>query len=142
MITLDQAQAIIAGALAHAKSGAFKPLGVVVLDNGGQLQAFARQNGASFGRFAVAQAKAHGALAMGDDTAVLAERAKGNPVFFASLSAVFDGKIAYSPGGVLVRDAAGAIVGAVGISGDTGPNDAAAAIAGITATGFHAGAAS
>jgi len=141
MITLGQAQAIIAGALAQAQTASLKPLGVVVLDACAHLVAFARQDGASFGRFAVAQAKAHGALAMGDDTAVLAERAKGNPVFFASLSGVFDGKIAYSPGGVLVRDAAGAIVGAVGVSGDTGPNDAAAAIAGITANGFHTGAA-
>jgi len=141
MITLDQAQAIIAGTLAHAQTSALKPLGVVVLDTGGQLIAFARQDGASFGRFAIARAKAHGALAMGDDTAVLAERAKGNPVFFGSLVGVFDGELALSPGGVLVRDAAGTIVGAVGVSGDTGPADAAAAIGGIAAAGFHTGAA-
>jgi uncharacterized protein GlcG (DUF336 family) len=139
MITLDQAQAIIAGTLAQAKAALLKPLGVVVLDTGGQLIAFARQDGASFGRFAIARAKAHGALAMGDDTAVLAERAKGNPVFFASLVGVLNGDLALSPGGVLVRDAAGAIVGAVGASGDTGPHDAEAVTAGIAAAGFHAG---
>ncbi|WP_428332548.1 GlcG/HbpS family heme-binding protein [Novosphingobium sp.] len=141
MITLGHAQAIIAGAIAHAQNAALKPLGIVVLDAGGQLLAFARQDGASFGRFAIAQAKAHGALAMGDDTAVLAERAKGNPVFFGSLVGVFDGGLALSPGGVLVRNGDGAIIGAVGASGDTGPNDADAVRAGIAAAGFATGAA-
>ena len=141
MLTLDQAQAIIAGVIAHARSGALKPLGVVVLDAGGHAVAFAREDGATFGRFAVAQAKAHGALALGDDTAVLAERAKANPAFFASLSGALDGQLALSPGGVLVRDGHGATIGAVGVSGDTGPADALAAAAGIAAAGFSTGAA-
>jgi uncharacterized protein GlcG (DUF336 family) len=141
MIGLDHAHAIIAGTLAHARSAALKPLGVVVLDSGGHLIAFARQDGASFGRFGVARAKAHGALALGDDTAVLAERARANPVFFASLSGALDGQLVLSPGGVLVRDAHGAIVGAVGVSGDAGPADALAAAAGIVAAGFATGAA-
>jgi uncharacterized protein GlcG (DUF336 family) len=136
MISLDQAQAILAGVLAHARAFALKPLGVAVLDAGGHLVAFAREDGATFGRFAVAQAKAYGALALGDDTALLAERAKANPVFFGSLSGVFDGQLALSPGGVLVRDAHGVTLGAVGVSGDAGPADALAAAAGIAAAGF------
>jgi uncharacterized protein GlcG (DUF336 family) len=132
MITLAQAQAIVAGTLAAARARGLAPLGVVVLDAGAHDVALAREDGASFGRTAIARAKAHGALAMGDDTAALAERAKGNPVFFSSLVAALGGDLALSPGGVLVRDAAGAIVGAVGVSGDTGPADAEAAIAGIT----------
>jgi uncharacterized protein GlcG (DUF336 family) len=139
MITLDQAQAIIAATLAHARAAALRPLGVVVLDAGGHLIAFARDDGASFGRFAIAHAKAHGTLALGEDTAQLAERARANPVFFASLSGVFDGQLALSPGGVLVRGASGAIVGAVGVSGDAGPADALAATTGIAAAGFAAG---
>ena len=136
MITLASAQTIIGATLSHARAAALKPLGVVVLDAGGHIIAFAREDGATFGRFAVAQAKAHSALAMGDDTAVLAERAKGNPLFYGSLSGVFDGQIALSPGGVLVHDALGAVIGAVGASGDTGPADAAAVAAGIAAAGF------
>jgi len=140
MITLGAAQAMIAGTLAHARANALKPLGVVVLDAGGHLIAFAREDGATFGRFAVAQAKAHAALALGEDTAVLAERAKANPLFFGSLSGVLDGRLALSPGGALVRDAAGAVVGAVGASGDTGAADAQAVGAGIAAAGFATGA--
>jgi len=136
MISLASAQTIINATLAHARSAALKPLGVVVLDAGGHIIAFAREDGATFGRFAVAQAKAHSALAMGDDTAVLAERAKGNPLFYGSLSGVFDGQLALSPGGVLVHDGQGAVIGAVGASGDTGPADAAAVAAGIAAAGF------
>jgi uncharacterized protein GlcG (DUF336 family) len=139
MITLNQAQTIISGILAAARTTSLKPLGVVVLDEGGHLIAFAREDGATFGRFAVAQAKAHGALAMGEDTAVLADRAKANPAFFGSLSGVLDGRLALSPGGVLVRDVHGAVVGAVGVSGDTGPADAVAAAAGIVAAGFTTG---
>ncbi|KUR76366.1 heme-binding protein [Novosphingobium sp. FSW06-99] len=140
MITLASAQAIITAALAHARASALKPLAVVVLDAGGHAVALAREDGASFGRETIARAKAHGALAMGDDTAAIAERAKGNPVFYASLVGVFDGGLALSPGGMLVRDGDGAVIGAVGISGDTGPADATAAIAGIVAAGFAAGA--
>jgi uncharacterized protein GlcG (DUF336 family) len=141
MITLTAAQAIIAGTLAHARAAALKPLGVVVLDAGGHLIAFAREDGATFGRFAVAQAKAHGALALGEDPAVLAERAKANPLFFGGLAGVLDGKLALSPGGLLLRDTTGAVVGVVGVSGDTGAADAAAASAGMAAAGFATGAA-
>ncbi len=140
MITLAQAQAIVTATLAHARSAALKPLGVAVLDAGGHLVAFAREDGAAFGRFAVAHAKAHGALALGEDSAALAERAKGNPLFFGSLSAALGGELALSPGGVLVRDASGAVIGAVGASGDAGPADAAAVAAGIAAAGLHSGA--
>lgn len=140
MITLASAQTIITATLAHARAAALKPLGVVVLDAGGHIIAFAREDGAPFGRFALTQAKAHSALAMGDDTAVLAERAKGNPLFYGSLSGALDGKLALSPGGVLVRDAQDSVIGAVGVSGDSGANDAIAAAAGIVAAGFATGA--
>lgn len=138
MIPLASARTIIDATLAQARTAGLRPLGVVVLDAGGHLIAFAREDGATFGRFAVARAKAHGALAMGEDTAVLAERAKANPAFFGSLSGVLDGQIALSPGGVLVRNAQGCVIGAVGASGDTGPADAAAVAAGLFAAGYTA----
>ena len=103
LLNLAAAQTIITGALAHAQAQGAKPLAVIVLDAGGHPMAFARNDGASFYRLDIARAKAQGALGMGSDTRALAERAKGNPAFFQSLSAVVGGGIAYSPGGVLIR---------------------------------------
>lgn len=134
-LSLHAAQSIIAGALDAARQRAAKPLAVVVLDAGGHPVAFARQDGASLFRFDIARAKAMGAIGMGDSTRVLAERAKGNPIFFQSVTAVVGGDVAFSPGGVLVRHA-GSIVGAVGISGDTGDCDEECALAGLAAAGF------
>ena len=140
MISLDQAQAIIGAAIAHGSAQNSKPLAVIVADAGGHLVAFAREDGASFFRHDIARAKAVGALGMGDDTRVLADRAKANPAFFQSVTAVVGGNIAFSPGGVLVRNASGLVVGAVGISGDTGDMDEACALAGIAAAGLKGGA--
>lgn len=134
-LSLHAAQAIIAGALDAARQRAAKPLAVVVLDAGGHPVAFAREDGASLFRFDIARAKAMGAIGMGDSTRVLAERAKGNPIFFQSVTAVVGGDVAFSPGGVLVRQD-GAIIGAVGISGDTGDCDEECALAGLIAAGF------
>ena len=139
MISLGQAQTVISAALAHARGANARPLGIVVLDAGGHPVAFAREDGATFFRHDVARAKAYGALGMGDDTRVLAERAKGNAAFFQSLTAVVGGQIAFSPGGVLVRDGSGAVIGAVGVSGDTGDMDEECALAGIAAAGLKGG---
>lgn len=135
-LTLAQAQAIVSGTLSEANARGAKPLAVIVLDAGAHPVAFGREDGASLFRFDIARAKAEGAVGMDADTAVLAERARGNPVFFQSVSAVVAGRIAFSPGGVVIRDAAGAAVGAVGVSGDTGECDAECAIAGMKAAGF------
>lgn len=134
-LTLAAAQTIITAALAEARSRNGRPLAVVVLDAGGHPVAFAREDGASLFRHDIARAKAMGALGMGDDTRVLAERAKGNPAFFQSVSVAVGGNIAFSPGGVLIRTG-GAIIGAVGISGDTGECDEDCALAGLKAAGF------
>ncbi|NOW48608.1 uncharacterized protein GlcG (DUF336 family) [Novosphingobium sp. SG751A] len=131
-LTLTAAQAIIAGALADARAQELKPLAVIVLDTGGHPIAFAREDGASFARLAIARAKASGALGMDADTSVLTERARSNPIFFQSVSVALNGQIAFSPGGVLIK-VDGKILGAVGISGDTGENDDVAARAGIAA---------
>lgn len=136
-LTLAAAQTIITAALAEARSRNGRPLAVVVLDAGGHPVAFARGDGASLFRHDIARAKAMGALGMGDDTRVLAERAKGNPVFFQSVSVAVGGNIAFSPGGVLIRHEGGAIIGAVGISGDTGECDEDCALAGLRAAGFN-----
>lgn len=135
-LTLLAAQTITAAALAEARARGAKPLAIIVLDAGGHPVAFAREDGATMFRHDIARAKAVGALGMGDDTRVIAERAKGNPAFFQSVTAVVGGNIAFSPGGVLIRDGA-AVVGAVGISGDTGDCDEECALAGLRAAGFN-----
>ncbi|MGF7150061.1 uncharacterized protein GlcG (DUF336 family) [Sphingomonas zeicaulis] len=137
-LSLSQARAIVDHALAHARGEGLQPLAIAVLDAGAHPIAFVREDGASLFRFDIARAKATGALGMGADTRVIAVRAAANPVFFQSVAAVVGGDIAFSPGGVLVRDEQGALLGAVGISGDTGERDEACAAAGIAGAGlFH-----
>src|SRR5438128_530584 len=136
-LTLQTARALIDATLAEARSHGAKPLAVVVLDAGGHPVAFAREDGASLFRFDIARAKAMGALGMGDDTRVLAARAASNPNFFTTVAVAVDGQLALSPGGVLVRDGAGALIGAIGASGDTGDVDEACILAAIAAAGLQ-----
>lgn len=135
-LSLDAARTIVAGALAHAGSAGLKPLAVLVLDAGGHPVAFERQDGASLYRFDIARAKAMGALGMGMDSRAITSAAAERPGFFQGVAATVGGGIAFSPGGVLVRDAGGDVIGAVGISGDTGDNDEAAVFAGLRAAGL------
>ncbi|MCX2697340.1 MULTISPECIES: GlcG/HbpS family heme-binding protein [Ochrobactrum] len=137
-LTLDKANAIIAAAFAKAAELHLKPIVVSVLDAGGHLKAFQRQDGTSILRFEIASGKAFGALSVGAGSRWLHNQAKDRPHFLEGLSGVSGGKIIAVPGGVLIKDAQNEIVGAVGISGDTSDNDEAAAVAGITGAGFAA----
>ncbi len=137
-ITLAQANAIIAVALAKAAEMKLKPLTVAVLDAGGHLKALARQDDTSTLRPEMAQAKARGAVALGLGSRAIFERAQEQPFYAQAVNALCNGSLMPVPGGVLVRDAAGVIVGAVGITGDTSDNDEACAVAGIEAVGFTA----
>lgn len=139
-MTLVQANTIVDAALAEARARHCKPMGVIVLDAGGHAVVYKRENHSSLFRFDIARAKALGTLGMGADTRELAARAASNLPFFLGLGAITDGAIALSAGGVMVRDAAGEIVGAVGVSGDTPDADEACAFAGITAAGLNHGA--
>lgn len=137
-LSLVQARTILDAALAEARARDAQPLAVVVLDAGAHPVAFVREDGASLYRFDIGQAKAAGAIGMGSDTRAITARAANNQLFFQSVSAITGGRIAFSPGGVLIRDESGTIIGAVGISGDTGDCDEACAFAGIRAAGlFH-----
>jgi uncharacterized protein GlcG (DUF336 family) len=135
-LNLAKSLKIIDSALAKGKELGLKPLAVVVLDAGGHLKAFQREDGASMMRFEIASGKAYGALALGVGSRWLNAQAETRPHFLEGLSAVSGGKIVAIPGGVLVKDSTGAIIGAVGITGDTSDNDEIAAIAGIEAAGF------
>lgn len=138
-ITLDQARTIIATALEHGHANGFKPLAVVVLDAGGHVKAFEREDGAPNRRFEIAHGKAHGAISFGVSSRALGSMAIDRPHFINGATAAIGGALVPVPGAVLVVDADGATIGAVGISGDTSDNDEAAAILGITAAGLTPG---
>lgn len=139
LLTLAQAQQIIDAALAQSKNAGYKPMAIAVLDEAGHLKAFAREDGASMFRFEVAQAKAWGAVGMGASSRVLGQRAKDNPNFFVSLAATAGGKFLAQTGAVLIRDASGQVLGAVGASGGTGDEDEAICMAGVAAAGLISG---
>ena len=134
-LTLQQASAIVESALKKARESSCAPLAVAVLDDGGHLKTFAREDGAGIIRPQIAFGKAWGALGMGMGSRAFARRLTDNPQqqpFFAALAAMSDGRVVPVPGGVLIRDGS-AIIGAVGISGDTSDKDEACAVAGIEA---------
>lgn len=138
MLKLEQAIAIIDAAIAEARKRNFLKLGVVVVDPGGHPIAYKREDGASFLRFELAYGKAWGALAMGFGTRELAERAAKAPAFINALAAVTQGRMVPSPGGVIIAGKDGEVLGAVGISGDTGDNDEICALAAIASLGLTA----
>lgn len=138
MLTLSQAQTILAAALSHAELGGFKPLAIAVLDARGAQKVFSAQDGTSLKRAEIAIGKAHGAVAMGLGSRALHKMALDRPYFVAAATHAVGGSLVPVPGGVLIRDAAGGLLGAVGISGDTSENDEAAAVAGISAAGLFA----
>ena len=136
MITLDAARIMVAGARAKGRDLGLKPLSIAVLDAGGHLLAFEREDGASPGRFEIARGKAYGAIMLGMPGSAQMARAEDQGYFMAAVNGAFGGKVIPVPGGVLVKDGAGAVIGAVGVTGDTSDNDAAAALAGIAAAGL------
>jgi uncharacterized protein GlcG (DUF336 family) len=137
-LTQSVAQSILAAALAHAREKKFMPLAVSVLDARGALKAFVAEDGTSLKRGEIAIGKAHGALALGMGSRALMKRAADQPTFIAAMSHIVGGSLVPVPGGVLLRDAGGKVIGGVGISGDTSDNDEAAALAGIAASGLTA----
>ena len=138
-LRLDQAQAVIAAALARSRQAGYQPMAIAVLDAAGHLKAFVSEDGASMFRFDIARAKAWGAVGMGVSSRKLAERAKDNPNFLITLAATAEGRLLPQTGAVLIHDAGGSVLGAVGASGGTGDEDEAICIAGIEAAGLLSG---
>jgi uncharacterized protein GlcG (DUF336 family) len=131
-IGLETAKSITAGVRAAGRDHGLKPLTVVVLDAGGHVVSVEREDGSSNNRFEIAFGKAYGALALGMGSRSLMARAEQQAYFITAAAAAIGGKLVPVPGGVLVKDAAGSVVGCVGVSGDTSDNDELAAMAGIT----------
>lgn len=130
-LTLEQADRIAEGTLRAGRERAAQPLTVVVLDAGGHVVVAKRGDGSGILRFEIAFGKAWGALGMGLPSRVLFDRAAQNPSFFAALAAASGGRVVPNPGGVLLRDEGGGVVGAVGVSGDTADMDEDCALDGI-----------
>lgn len=135
-ISLAVAEKIIDAALAARRNEGLMPLVVAVLDSGGNLVAYKREDGSGLMRFDIAFGKAWGSLGMGMSTRLIRDRLAQRPVFQGALASVSDGRFIPVPGGVLILDAAGSAIGAVGISGDASDKDEYCAIAGIKAAGL------
>ncbi len=136
MVSLEQARIIIAQTFKKGREMGFKPLSVVVLDAGGHVQAFEREDGAAPGRFAIAHGKAYGAVMLGMAGRAQMARAEAQAYFMTAVNGVFGGAVVPVPGGILLRGESGVVIGAVGITGDTSDNDVEAGLAGIDAAGL------
>ena len=135
-ISLRKAKSIIRTALSKGKELGLKPLSVVVLDAGGHVIAFEREDGAAPGRFAIAHGKAYGSVMLGMAGTAQMARANQQAYFMDAVNGVFGGNVIPVPGGVLVRDKKGGVIGAIGVTGDSSDNDLIAALAGIEAAGL------
>lgn len=138
MLTLEVAQKIIAGALAAARADDMMPLAVIILDPRGALKAMAAEDGISLKRPEIATGKAFGAISMGLGSRALFNRVQQQPYFIAAATHAVGGQMIPVPGGVLIKDEQGTLLGAVGISGDNSDNDEKAAVAGIEGVGLVA----
>lgn len=134
-LTLAQANAIANATLAKGRELGLKPLCVAVLDKGGHLIALQREDGASILRPQIAMAKASGSLGLGVSSRTIGEMAAERPTFIASLASLTDAEIIPAAGGLLIK-AGDAVIGAVGVTGDTSDNDETCAAAGIAAAGL------
>ncbi|MEJ5217387.1 heme-binding protein [Cognatishimia sp. D5M38] len=135
-ISLRKARTIIRKSLEKGREMELKPLSVVVLDAGGHVIAFEKEDGAAPGRFAIAHGKAFGAVMLGMSGSAQMARAEQQAYFMAAVNGVYGGQVVPVPGGILVRDKKGSVIGAVGVTGDTSDNDAEAGLAGIASAGL------
>jgi uncharacterized protein GlcG (DUF336 family) len=135
---LEIARQLVAETRAAGERRGLKPLSVVVLDAGGQVRAFEREDGASNARFEIAFGKANGALALGMGSRALMARAEQQPYFIDAVAGAVGGALIPVPGGVLVQTQDGELIGAVGVTGDTSDNDEAAAVDAIEAVSLVA----
>jgi uncharacterized protein GlcG (DUF336 family) len=139
-LTLDVARKILDVALAKGVEKKLKPLVVAVLDARGCIKALAAQDGTSLLRSEIAHGKAYGALAMGMGSRALFQRAQEQAYFVSAVNTLARGALVPVPGGVLIQDGSGSLLGAVGVSGDSSDNDEICAVAGIEAAGLKANA--
>ncbi|SFR43174.1 Uncharacterized conserved protein GlcG, DUF336 family [Yoonia tamlensis] len=135
-ISASKARTIIRKTMAKGDEMGLKPLSIVVLDAGGHVKAFERADGSAPGRFGIAHGKAYGAVMLGMAGTAQMARAEQQPYFMAAVNGVYGGQVVPVPGGILVRDKRGAVIGAIGVTGDTSDNDVIAGLAGLEGAGL------
>ena len=136
-LSLDEALTIITGTFAAAKKHKCSPLSAIVLDAGGRVKAYLKQDGCSMLRFEVSYGKAYSSLALGRSSRMVLQKAREKPLFMQSLEKLADGPMFLEGGGQLIRDAeTGEVVGAIGITGDVNEMDDICGIEGIHAAGY------
>jgi len=133
LVSLEQARRIADASLVKGRELNLKPLSVVVLDPRASVVVSLSEDGCSQMRQRIALGKAKAAIQLGLGTRALMKRAEEQAYFIQSMNGLAGGEFVPVPGGVLLRDQAGTLLGAVGISGDTSDNDEEAALAGIAA---------
>ena len=137
-LTLDEANTIIAATFAAAKKHKCRPMSAIVLDAGGRVKAFQKQDHASMLRFEVCYGKAYGALALGRPSKLVLQKANEKPLFMQSIENLADYPLFLEGGGQLIRDKSGEVIAAIGVTGDANEMDDICAIAGIHAAGYRA----
>ena len=135
-LTIEAAARVVDAALAAAREAKLLPLAIVALDAGGNLVCFKREDGSGVLRFDIALGKAWAALGMGMSSRQIRDRLAQRPTFLGALAVAADGRFIATPGGVLILDAAGVAIGAVGVSGDASDKDEYCAIKAVRAAGF------
>ena len=137
-LTLDQALAILSAARAAAKARSAKPLAYAVVDAGGHVLAQQREAAAGPLRNEIAANKAWGCIALRISSGRLARTIEGHGNWWVGLSGAAEGRLIPSPGGVFIRSVEGAILGAIGISGEASKIDEEIAVEAIEAAGLVA----
>ena len=135
-VTLAQANSIIDAILTRARAVQCRPMSVAVTDPGAHVTAFKKEDGSAMMRYEMAMGKAYAALALGRSSSLVRVRAEERPLFMSYLMGASEGKIFAEGGGMLIRDAHGEVIGAVGVTGDTQERDEELAAHGIRAAGL------
>jgi uncharacterized protein GlcG (DUF336 family) len=137
-LSLDEANIIIAATFAAAKKHKCRPMSAIVLDAGGRVKAFQKQDNASMLRFEVCYGKAYASLALGRPSKLVLQKANEKPLFMQGIDNLADYPLFLEGGGQLIRDKSGEVVAAIGVTGDANELDDICAIAGIHAAGYRA----
>ena len=137
-LSLEEANTIIAASFAEAKKRKCRPMSAIVLDAGGRVKAFQKQDGASMLRFEICYGKAYGSLALGRPSRLVLQKAREKPLFMQSIENLADYPLFLEGGGQFIRDKFGEVLGAIGVTGDANELDDICAIAGIHAARLRA----
>jgi uncharacterized protein GlcG (DUF336 family) len=117
-LTLVEAERLAKAAVASARARNLSPMGVAVIDVSGGLKFALREDGAGLAGVDIALGKARAALTFGCTSGQIADALADNPLAGPSVISVLDGRVVLLAGGVLIQDAAGATIGAIGAAGD------------------------